>query len=292
MSLTFITDLNQKAENLTLEFRQLVSMRTPDPYDRDFYRYRFENPFFGFVEVENDSCASFYMFTNNDDLVAQHYFWYGRNGYERASVREWIMRAKKASVVYDVGAHTGLFTLLACRSNPDLTKAIAFEPTARAHSRILENLISNALVDKVDVEQLAISDKLETVSLMHYEDHYQIGTGASFLGTEKPFDVTRRETCETTTIDRHVELTGLFPELMKIDVEGAESYALRGARNVISERRTTFLIEVLPSTVDEVIDLLPGYHIYIIDDEGNGLRTYDREKIVHYTNLLVTPDAH
>jgi FkbM family methyltransferase len=291
MKMRFVEDCNTKALESVEGFRNLVGIKSPNTYDLDFAAYRFNNPYFGYVEVENDSCFPFYMFSNNDDLVAQHYFWYGRNGYERASVREWTARAKKASVVYDVGSHTGLFSMLACRSNPSLNNVVAFEPTSRAHSRIMENLIVNALVDKVKVEQKAISDGEGTLSLMHYEDAYQIGTGASLLGTEKSMPVTRNEICHTISLDGYVRESGLVPDLMKVDVEGAEILALRGAQELISQGRTTILIEVLPSTVADVAALLPCYTLMIVDDEQNGLVPYQRELVSSYTNLLAVPPA-
>ena len=289
MTLDFIAACNATTIGLLDEFRRLVATRLPAHEDGDFYNYRFNNPYFGYVDVENDSCSPFYMLNNNDDLVAMHYLWYGRNGYERASVREWVMRAKKARVVFDVGANTGLFALLACRSNDKLEAVVAFEPTARAHSRIMENLIVNALVDKIAVEQKAVSDMEDRLELMHYDDAYQIGTGASLLGTEKEMEVQRREICETVTLDDYAEEHGLWPDLMKIDVEGAEVLALKGAERLLSRRSATILIEVLPSTAGEVVQMLDGYKIFIVDDANNTLTDYDLQRIEHYTNLLVVP---
>ncbi|RVU14313.1 FkbM family methyltransferase [Methylobacterium oryzihabitans] len=264
-------------------------MRQPDTFDRDFYRYRFDHPYFGYVKVENDSCAPFYMLTNNDDLVAQHYFWYGKNGYERASVREWIRMSRQASVVFDVGAHTGLFSLLACRCNLSTNAVVAFEPTSRASARIYENLIANALVERVAVETLAISDSDGAVSLMHYEDHYQIGTGASFVGLENDGRTKRTEECRTTSIDAYAARRGLVPDLVKIDIEGAETHALRGARDLLARRSASFLIEVIPSTIDAVVGHLDGYDVFLVEDGDNAVRRYDGGPIAHYTNLVAHP---
>ncbi|WP_298956948.1 FkbM family methyltransferase [uncultured Methylobacterium sp.] len=290
MPLKFVADVNRRAEDLIEEFRTAVQGRLPDTFDEAFYRYRFENPYFGYVEVQNDACAPFYMFSNNDDLVAAHYFWYGKNGYEVASVREWVMRAKKAKVVFDVGAHTGLFSLLASRSNPGLSKVVAFEPTARASSRILENLIVNALVGHVAVETKAISNSEGEVEFMIYVDDYQIGTGSSFVGTGKAYEVRRRERATTTTLDAYIKATGLVPDLLKIDVEGAEELALEGARELLATRKATFLIEVLPETIDGVLAHLGGYKILLIDDHNNATIPFERGRVEHFVNILAVPD--
>ena len=281
MSLDFVHACNSRVFALLPEFRRTVCHKLPDTFDETFFKFRFENPFFGYVEVQNDACASFCMLTNNDDLVATHYLWYGKNGYETASTREWIMRGKNATIIFDVGAHTGLFSLLACASNPATQAIVAFEPTARAHSRIQENLIVNAFVPRVKAERLAISNRAAVLEFMHYDDNYQIGTGASYLGTEKAYAITRREICEAVTLDQYIQTSGLVPELVKMDVEGAEIHALQGAHDLIQRRKATFLIEVLPSTIDEVIGLLPGYRLYLIDDEQNVTVSFQRERVTH-----------
>lgn len=290
MPLTFVVEANTRAMDRINEFRMAVQGRLPDTFDEVFYRFRFDNPYFGYVEVDNDACAPFYMLSNNDDLVASHYFWYGKNGYEVASVREWVMRAKKANVVFDIGAHTGLFSLLAVRSNPSLVKVVAFEPTARASSRILENLIVNSLVGHVTVETRAISNSEGEVEFMIYVDDYQIGTGSSFLGTGKAYDVMRRERAATTTIDSYIKASGLVPDLLKIDVEGAEILALEGARELLAMKTATFLIEVLPETVEGVVSQFTGYKILLIDDHNNTIVPFDSKLVDQYVNILAVPD--
>lgn len=290
MPLNFVSNANARAISLIPEFRDLTHDRLPDTFDAIFYKYRFENPYFGYVEVKNDACAPFYMFSNNDDLVASHYFWYGKNGYEVASVREWIMRAKKANIVFDIGAHTGLFSLLACRSNQQIQQVVAFEPTARASSRILENLIVNSLVGRVKVETQAVSNAAGEVEFMIYVDEYQIGTGSSFVGTGKNYEVRRRERASTIRIDEYIKSSGLVPDLLKIDVEGAEEMALEGAQDLIALKRATFLIEVLPETVDGVLKHLGGYKILLIDDHNNATVPFDRQAVTQYVNILAVPN--
>lgn len=290
MSLTFVASSNARAAALIPEFRALTHDLLPDTFDNTFYKYRFENPYFGYVEVNNDACAPFYMFSNNDDLVAAHYFWYGKNGYEVASVREWVMRSKKANIVFDIGAHTGLFSLLACRSNPKLSQVVAFEPTSRASSRILENLIVNSLVGRVKVETQAVSNAEGDVEFMIYVDEYQIGTGSSFVGTGKNYEVRRRERATTIRIDEYIKRAGIAPDLLKIDVEGAEEMALEGAQELISTKKATFLIEVLPETIDGVLKHLSGYRILLIDDHNNATVPFDRRLVTQYVNILAVPE--
>ena len=48
-----------------------------------------EFPYFGYIEIKINDLPTFNMFSNNDDLVAQKYFWHGMNSYERTTLKIW-----------------------------------------------------------------------------------------------------------------------------------------------------------------------------------------------------------
>jgi hypothetical protein len=89
------------------------------------------------------------------------------------------------------------------------------------------------------------------------------------------------------------------PALVKLDVEGAEVKALRGASELIAGRRTRFIIEVEPqhlrrqgATVDELRELFAGYVPYVIvaTDHGFDLSSWtDRWDDLPTTDLVLRP---
>lgn len=230
------------------------------------------------------------MLDNNDDAVAKHWYWYGQDGYEPTSTREWTKRAKRANIVFDVGSHTGAFTLLAARANPGLQQLCAFEPTARAYARLVENLIVNSLLNKVRPERLALSHAAGPLTFNVFDDLYQIGTGNSYKTEHTSFAVRSQEACQATTIDTYIRETGVSPDLVKIDVEGAEVDALVGAIDLIGKRRTMFLIEVTPASLGAVARIFEQYRIFLIDDQSGQVIPYTGQTISDFTNLIVDPD--
>ena len=79
---------------------------------------------------------------------------------------------------------------------------------------------------------------------------------------------------EQITLDSFVEKNGCIPELIKIDVEGAEINVLRGAKSVLREHHPEIVISVHPKhleilgySVDELTKEIRGlgYQIYNID---------------------------
>jgi len=71
----------------------------------------------------------------------------------------------------------------------------------------------------------------------------------------------------TVTLDW---LLGWFPApaVVKIDMEGAEALALRGAERVLGEARPRLLLEVYEQNADEVGAILRGYGYRLFDAEA------------------------
>jgi FkbM family methyltransferase len=270
------------------DFRRLKKTSSPDVYDMDFYHARTENPWYGYIEVQNDGAYPFFMLNNNDDVIAEFFLWYGANGYERTTIREWIRLVKSANVVFDIGANTGIFSLLSCFAGDGSQKVVAFEPTSRAHSRVLENCNVNGVLDRVVIEKTALSNKAGTLEFMHFENSSRISSGASYIEDLSHFSVQSRELCVATTLDEYIEKSGLVPDLLKIDVEGAEIHVMEGARDLINRRSATFIIEVIAETVDGVLAHFDGYKVDMLDDHLNRVVPFSG-KIERHTNLLIVP---
>jgi len=99
------------------------------------------NPYFGYIDIEVCN-LKFKMFSNNDDFVAKHYYWNGADSYEGYSTYIWYKLAKKSMNTLDIGSYTGVYSLIASKSNPE-TKVFAFEALDRVFSRLVINKVSN-----------------------------------------------------------------------------------------------------------------------------------------------------
>ena len=58
-------------------------------------------------------------------------FWSGlTNGWEKISTRLWIELSKNSKVIFDIGANTGIYSLVSKSINPT-SQVFAFEPVKR-----------------------------------------------------------------------------------------------------------------------------------------------------------------
>ena len=95
-----------------------------------------------------------------------------------------------------------------------------------------------------------------------------------------------------TTVDKVVSSLGVFPDLIKLDVEGYESFVLKGAHFVLQHtNKPAICIEWNPATLEqcgssamELASLLKGYDLYYINDYEFGKKDF-LEKIDDITAI-------
>jgi FkbM family methyltransferase len=127
-------------------------------------------------------------------------------------------------VLFDVGANVGLVALHAGRR----CKTIAFEPDLEFRDRLLRNLSLNQGLD-VEVSDVAISDADGTAVL------FTDGAAGNSPSLVRQRGEASQLEVRTRSIDSLVESGEMFvPTVVKLDIEGAEILALRGAERTLS----------------------------------------------------------
>jgi FkbM family methyltransferase len=162
------------------------------------------------------------------------------------------------SVVWDIGAAIGFYTLIASRLVGD-GRVIAFEPLPSNRLAIEQNLKLNDMTN-VEVVALALSDDIGTAMLNLY------GSGSTGARLDTRGKTPRNQVeVQVSTIDAQLDRFPP-PALVKMDIEGAETAALRGARTLLSEVRPTLICE-LHKTSGPVMDVLDacGYRVRTIE---------------------------
>jgi FkbM family methyltransferase len=186
--------------------------------------------------------------------------------YERAIQRALETQARGCRIAYDVGAHVGFFTLFLSQVVRSDGLVHAFEPSA-PEARLLRELIRcNHLEERIAVHECAVCDEDGQVS-------FNVGH-ASSTGILHKAPANRsagdRPSCtvRSVTLDHFVYGMGNpAPDVMKIDVESAETLVLRGASRLLREHRPRMLIELHgPKACQETVSLLlaDGYRIETI----------------------------
>jgi FkbM family methyltransferase len=153
-----------------------------------------------------------------------HGCWLGT--YEYSTQRRFAAAARSATVVFDVGANVGFYTLLAAVAMGPSGRVVAFEPLPRNLAHLRAHVRLNALPN-VEVRACAVADASGTAAFLEGPNP---SMGALADGGEVQVMV--------VAIDELTAAGSLpNPDLMKIDVEGAEARVLDGAAATIARAR-------------------------------------------------------
>ena len=219
--------------------------------------------------------------------IENEIFWRGlENGWEKVSVGLWIQLCDRSNIIFDIGANTGVYSLIAKAVNPD-ARVFAFEPVAR----VFDKLVKNCSLNKFDIicYQNAVSNFTgKAVIFDTGEDHILSVTVNKNL--QSPSMAVKESVIETVTLRQVVEENKLTKiDLMKIDVETHEPEVLEGFGEYLKGFRPTLLIEILNNEVGaRVGELTRGLgYLYFNIDENKGIRQVDKVAHSDYYNYLI-----
>jgi FkbM family methyltransferase len=166
----------------------------------------------------------------------------GRNagyvlGTSETEVQTWLADIlRRGDVFWDLGANIGFFTLLGARLVGPEGTVVAFEPWPQNAEQLQRNAELNGFTQVV-TERVAVSSQVGIASFTLPEGRRDAGAlGAGKSGTTI--------SVPTTTMDAYAAGAARPPNVVKIDVEGAELDVLRGGLSMLAAHRPILLVEV------------------------------------------------
>jgi FkbM family methyltransferase len=150
--------------------------------------------------------------------------------------------AKRSNCFFDIGANVGSTAIYAKANNKD-KKVLLVDPNIEALTIAYKNLMMNQMGLNAQFFCGFVSDKGgEQVKF------YTVGIGeAGSMYKSHAKTASKTNTfyyINTVTLDHLVETLNWVPDLIKVDVEGAESLVLNGAMNLVAKQQTTFFVEM------------------------------------------------
>jgi FkbM family methyltransferase len=169
-------------------------------------------------------------------------------------------RVRPGATVLDIGAHVGLHTLMFSRRAGTSGRVLAIEPSPVTAALLMQHLAWNGC-NNVEVFEAAVGHEEREVVFAYRADPTDMGACANSLA----YDIGGKKTnVKMTTIDRIC--TGRNPDLIKMDIEGAELLALRGAQQTLTRAAPLLVVSIHPeamralgTTPAELVTFLSGF---------------------------------
>lgn len=208
---------------------------------------------------------------------------------------------KPTDVVWDVGANIGLYARWLV-THLHARHVYSFEPMSDNLPELRHNLALGKVVDRVTVMPLALSDVDGEVEFQ--VDDVQSASGSVSAATGGKAAVARSaiglppktEIVKSRTIDSLLASgDAAVPDVIKLDVEGAEALVLAGAKGLLSSHSPRLLIETHGAAVARrCLEILfdHGYSVAAFVPEEWSRQRHMRLEPAHLARISGNYDAH
>lgn len=214
------------------------------------------------------------------------------------SLRMWANLLQPGEVFFDIGSNIGFYTTHMAKMVGPEGLVLSFEPNPRTRTALVRNVARNAL-DNVHILPVAVGAESSQAMFLAGREHglsrlQNLNADHDGLG-----DVDAELTVDVVALDDiDLDLGGRSLAGLKIDIEGPELFALRGARWLIEAHRPVLQVEMNPISMrafgiglEDMADFLDGLgYVPFITNRPRGLIW--RKRDVSMTQLdLRAPDA-
>jgi hypothetical protein len=166
--------------------------------------------------------------------------------YEPETIEAWEELTAEKELVLDIGAYTGLFTLIASRKNGS-KRCISIEPNPISFKKLENNMRLNHRAESVSALNIGAGLSISTAQLK--VPALRMGSSAvQFSDSEVNRDTSEWITLaniEISTIDEILSSIETRVNAIKIDVEGYEMNVLKGAVLCLTNDKPDILLECL-----------------------------------------------
>lgn len=234
-------------------FSGIKSIGTPP--ERIYRHLHFDDKF----KVEVEPGKNFDIYSDGAQ-IANEVFWEGLyKGWEGKSIEMWRDACRKSSVMFDVGANAGFYTLVAKAVNPSM-EVHAFEPSKDWHERFNRNCSVNGY-----------SIHSHNIALSNIDGETKI----------KSVWRERNNSFQAKTMDSFIKENGIERmDLLKIDVDHYIVETIEGFQETFPKLLPNMMLEIHEDEyavrIEEILQTKKhGYLYFNIDDNNFSFRQVD-----------------
>jgi FkbM family methyltransferase len=268
-----------------------VIKRLKIPYEKFYKDIRFHGQFK--VRIDN---REFRLMNYGYTTIENEIFWRGiSKGWEEISIDIWVKLAKRSKVIFDIGANTGIYSLIAKTVHPDAC-VYAFEPSERVYEKLIENNRINGY--NIQTEKVALSNKNGELLFFDVYSKHQYSASLSEEMKEamiKGGSAIDQYPVKTQTLKNYIEEYNIENiDLIKLDVELHEYEVLEGFENYLERFKPDMLIEILTDEIAKKIEQLvenKDYLYFSINEQGEAVKKEHLFKSESFNYLICSAES-
>lgn len=181
------------------------------------------------------------------DALSTRYLFVKKNlSHEPEYFKSVIRHAATCGEVLVVGSHFGEFDVPILMEQKSIRRLFSIEANPNT-ARILERIVDlNGLRGRMIVRNVAVAERNAQIRIK------LVDNGTALV--QKVYAATGDHSAvvEQTTLEEFCARETVSPAMIKLDIEGYELLAIRGARRLISKYRPIICAEVHPQQLDEL----------------------------------------
>jgi FkbM family methyltransferase len=205
---------------------------------------------------------------------------------------------KSGDCFFDIGSNIGLFTLHASPIVGNLGIIYSFEPSPKTYERLQANISLNKIINTKPIQK-AISNEIDQINFHVSNNGYDaLNSAVKLQELEDNYNII---SISTITLDEFVKNENIHKiDLVKLDVEGWELNALKGASSILSNPEApVFMVEFTETNaftagyyLGELFDYLKlfGFEWYSYNADENKLHLEEKKLHYAYENLIAIKD--
>lgn len=198
---------------------------------------------------------------------------------------------KEKMTVLDIGAHIGILSLAAAKRVGNEGKVYAFEASPDTADILGHHININGFKNRVEVVRAAASDNDGVVSFFVYRDSMAASMSKENVGVLNPerpddMDIKKVET-PAVMVDSFCKDRNIRPDIIKIDVEGAELRVLRGAKGIIMSEGPVIICEVHPTQMENCGSSIVEFEEFL-EEVGYGMEKLEKPNKIGIFQTILT----
>lgn len=177
---------------------------------------------------------------------------------------------------FDIGAHIGIVSLPISKNISSKGKIFAFE-ASKLNLKFLKYHIQSNNIKNIKVINKLVTSTTKKKSVL-FESNESSGMSSVIPINQK--QITKKKIVQSITLDKFCAIKKIFPDIIKVDIEGSEIDMLIGAKDIIKRTKPLIFLSYHPYHIKKlgydknfIFDILKELDYEIYDSKKTRPRT-------------------